>query len=255
MKILLSSAKTMSFSNSYENYGNNPPFFIEKSNEIVNILKNLNKQGLMKLMKISEKLSEDTYTKFQNWNKCYKNIENSPAIFSFSGAVFEQINAKSLSNNDLVFSEKSLRIICGLYGIVKPMDTIMPYRLEMGTKLSIGINKNLYEFWENSLTNYLIEELENDKTPFIINLASNEFSKAIDFKQIQYPVITPVFKEIKNGKEKVVSFFAKQARGAMTNFIIKNKIENMDNLKSFTWNGYHFHSHDEINKSILFLKK
>jgi len=253
MKILISSAKTMNFFTNFKQENIQKPVFIEEAEQIAKVLKKYKPESLMKLMKISEKLALESFKKYEKWNKNFKNVEKSQAIYSFKGAVFEKINADNFCTTELDFAENSIRILCGLYGILKPKDWIMPYRLEMGTKLTVGNCKNLYDFWREKLTNKLIEELERDKTPFIINLASNEFSKVIDFKKINYPVITPVFKEDKEGTLKTISIFAKQARGEMTNFIVKNKITKINNLTKFQWNGYIYQSFEK--NTMLFTRR
>ena len=156
----------------------------------------------------------------------------------FQGDVYQGLKAETFSANEIDFSQENLRILSGLYGLLRPLDLIFPYRLEMGTKLITKTGSNLYKFWENRLHQALLSELKNDEE--IINLASEEYSKAIQLNKFSNPVITPVFKDLKNGELKVISFFAKRARGEMVSFIIKNKIKNSENLKSFSNLGYQF---------------
>lgn len=255
MKILLSSAKTMKFDKKFEFSTKYLPKFIKRSEKIAIFIKKLEKPEIKKLFKISDNLTDEVFENYKKWNLNYENVKFSKALFSYNGAVFDKINPEKFSKEELKFAENSVRIISGLYGILEPSDLIMPYRLEIGLKLEIGNHKNLYSFWKETLTKHLANDLEKDKSPIILNLASNEFSKVINFKKINYKIYTPTFKEEKNGKLKTVAFFAKQARGAMTNFIIKNKIENIENLKVFTWNGYKFNFHDETKNILLFLKK
>ena len=185
-------------------------------------------------MKLSDNLAQLNWQRFQDWNT--KDVGQ--ALFMFKGDVYQGLKAKNFTNIELDFAQENLRILSGLYGLLKPKDLIYPYRLEMGTKLITKTGSNLYKFWENRLHQALLSELKNDEE--IINLASEEYSKAIQLNKFSNPVITPVFKDLKNGELKVISFFAKRARGEMVSFIIKNKIKNSENLKSFSNLGYQF---------------
>ena len=165
-----------------------------------------------------------------------------------NGYVYKGIKANEFSADQMKFAQNNLRIISGLYGLLKPLDRILPYRLEMGTKLTNSIGDNLYEFWNDKLRSYLLSDMSNDEV--LINLASNEYNKALKLNNFTSEIITPVFKDYKNGKLKVISFFAKKARGEMVNFIIKNKINSLEELKLFRNNGYSF-SHQN-NNDMLF---
>jgi len=194
-------------------------------------------------MKLSDNLAQLNWQRFQDWNT--KDVGQ--ALFMFKGDVYQGLKADSLTNIELDFAQENLRILSGLYGLLKPKDLIFPYRLEMGTKLRTKSGNNLYKFWENRLHQSLQSELKNEEE--IINLASEEYSKALQLSKFDNPVITPVFKDFKNGKLKVISFYAKKARGEMVNFIIKNKIKNPENLKYFSNLGYKFT--DETEKGEL----
>lgn len=232
MKIIISPAKKLATDN-FINKGTSIQF-LEETKYLVKELKTYTVSDLKSLMKLSDNLAQLNWQRFQDWNT--KDVGQ--ALFMFKGDVYQGLKAKSFTNIELDFAQENLRILSGLYGLLKPKDLIYPYRLEMGTKLITKTGSNLYKFWENRLHQALLSELKNDEE--IINLASEEYSKAIQLNKFSNPVITPVFKDLKNGELKVISFFAKRARGEMVSFIIKNKIKNSENLKSFSNLGYQF---------------
>ena len=218
MKIIISPAKKLATDN-FINKGTSIQF-LEETKYLVKELKTYTVSDIKSLMKLSDNLAQLNWQRFQDWNT--KDVGQ--ALFMFKGDVYQGLKAENLTNIELDFAQENLRILSGLYGLLKPKDLIFPYRLEMGTKLITKTGNNLYKFWENRLHQALLSELKNEEE--IINLASEEYSKAIQLNKFSNPVITPVFKDLKNGKLKVISFFAKRARGEMVNFIIKNKIKN-----------------------------
>jgi cytoplasmic iron level regulating protein YaaA (DUF328/UPF0246 family) len=232
MKIIISPAKKLATDN-FINKGTSIQF-LEETKYLVKELKTYTVSDLKSLMKLSDNLAQLNWQRFQDWNT--KDVGQ--ALFMFKGDVYQGLKAENFTNIELDFAQENLRILSGLYGLLKPKDLIYPYRLEMGTKLITKTGNNLYKFWENRLHKALLSELKNEEE--IINLASEEYSKAIQLNKFNNPVITPVFKDLKNGELKVISFFAKRARGEMVNFIIKNKIKNSENLKSFSNLGYQF---------------
>ena len=232
MKIIISPAKKLATDN-FINKGTSNQF-LEETNYTVKELKNYTVSDIKILMKLSDNLAQINWQRFQDWNA--KGVGQ--ALFMFKGDVYKGLKAETLTNSELDFAQENLRILSGLYGLLKPKDMIYPYRLEMGTKLKIKTGNNLYKFWEDRLHKALLSELKKGEE--IINLASEEYSKALQINKFNNPVITPVFKDFKNGKLKVISFFAKKARGEMVNFIIKNKIEKSESLKSFSNLGYNF---------------
>jgi len=232
MKIIISPAKKLATDN-FINKGTSIQF-LEETKYLVKELKTYTVSDLKSLMKLSDNLAQLNWQRFQDWNT--KDVGQ--ALFMFKGDVYQGLKAENFTNIELDFAQENLRILSGLYGLLKPKDLIYPYRLEMGTKLITKTANNLYKFWENRLHKVLLSELKNEEE--IINLASEEYSKAIQLNKFNNPVITPVFKDLKNGELKVISFFAKRARGEMVNFIIKNKIKNSENLKSFSNLGYQF---------------
>ena len=241
MKIIISPAKKITNDN-FINKGTSIQF-LEETNYLVKELKTYTVSDIKSLMNLSENLAQLNWQRFQNWNT--KDVGQ--ALFLFKGDVYQGLKAETLTSSELDFAQENLRILSGLYGLLKPKDLIFPYRLEMGTKLKTKSGNNLYKFWENRLYQALLSELKNEEE--IINLASEEYSKALQLSKFDNPVITPVFKDFKNGKLKVISFYAKKARGEMVNFIIKNKIKNPENLKYFSNLGYKFT--DETEKGEL----
>jgi uncharacterized protein len=246
MKIIISPAKKLDTSVKVHNSKMNTSFLGE-SKKLIQILKGKSILELKDLMDLSDNLAQLNWQRFQNWD--IANMNTYKALELFDGAVYEGINVKNFNKSDNNFAQNNLRILSGLYGILKPNDLILPYRLEMGTKLKTIKGNNLYRFWQDKLHQNILEELNKE---VLINLASNEYSKVLNLNKIKSEVITPVFKDYKNGKLKVVSFYAKRARGEMVNFIIKNKITSYEDLKLFKNNGYAFS--DENNGSILFIR-
>ncbi len=236
MLTLISPAKTLDFASPFNI--NNPtlPSFLKETEKLVSILKKASISDLEKNFHISKKLAELNFTRFQNFSKNF-NLKNSrPAIIAFDGDVYDGIDKKNFSQKDFDFAQKNLRILSGLYGLLRPLDLMQPYRLEMGTdfkKFDPKI-KNLYEFWSDKIA----PELDNIETKEIINLASEEYFSAVNVKKIKAKVTNIVFKERKNGTLKIIGINAKKARGVMTNFIIKNRIAEVEKLKEFNEDGY-----------------
>jgi len=243
MKIIISPAKKLA-TNNFINKGTSIQF-LEETNYLVKELKTYSVSEIKILMKLSDNLAQLNWKRFQNWNT--KDVGQ--ALFMFKGDVYQGLKAETFTNIELDFAQENLRVLSGLYGLLKPKDLIFPYRLEMGTKLKTKSGNNLYKFWEDRLHQALLSELKNGEE--IINLASEEYSKAIRLNKFSNPVITPVFKDFKNGKLKVISFFAKKARGEMVNFIIKNKIKKSESLKSFSNLGYQFSEITEKSELVF----
>lgn len=254
MKIIISPAKSQDFSKIQNSVKTTEPYFLKRSEILIKELRKLDVNEISKLMSISENLATLNFNRFKKWNSNFKNIDFNAALFCFTGAVYESLSANTLKKRDISFANKNLRILSGLYGIIKPLDRIMPYRLEMGTSIKIGDNNNLYSFWRDDLSSYLQNEMLEDNDKFLINLASTEYSKAVNFKKLPVEIITPIFKENKDGKFKTVAIFAKKARGAMTRYIIENQITDPTNLKNFTWEGYQLDSINEKKGEWLFVR-
>lgn len=214
------------------------PQFLDQSRKLVHKAKQFSKTELMDFMQISEKLAELNQQRFKSWQPPFSLTNAKQAALAFTGDVYDGLDTPSLTEQDLVFAQQHLRILSGLYGLLKPLDLIQPYRLEMGRPLETRGAKNLYEFWRATVTRALNE------TPgdLLINLASNEYFKAIDKQTLKKEVISPVFKDEKNGKLKIISFFAKKARGTMARYIIENRITTTAGLLDFSEEGYAYHS-------------
>ena len=222
---------------------------------LMSTLRKLNPEQLSSLMHISEKLADLNFQRNLNWQLPFTSDNARQAIFAFTGDVYQGLEAYSLDSNDLAFAQKHLRILSGLYGVLRPLDLIQPYRLEMGSALKHGKHQSLYEFWGSRLAEHLNEELDSQRSQSVINLASNEYFKAVDKKVLKHPVISPVFKDYKNGKYKVISFFAKKARGYMAAWVIRNRIDNPDKIVDFDVAGYRYAASESSPDAPVFLRK
>ncbi len=251
MKIIISPAKSLN--EEIQNKGESTsPALLNHSAKLITVLKKKSISDLATLMKISPKLAELNYQRFQKWNKNFTNKNAVPSIFAFEGDVYQGINISSYNKEQLKNLQKKLFILSGLYGALRPLDLMKPYRLEMGTKLATQDYKNLYEFWGDTIANYLMAQCKANET--IINLASNEYFTSIK-KHLKNPVFTPIFQDQVKGVFKTVSFWAKRARGLMVSFIIKNKINNLDDLREFQAERYFFKEYDSKKNTMLFQRK
>lgn len=238
MKIVVSPAKSLDFESKLPTNRFSLPIFIEEAEKLNKILAKKKPKALSELMSISDNLAQLNWERNQNFKTPFNEENARPAVFAFNGDVYQGLDAYSISKNKLENLQDSLRILSGLYGILKPLDLIQPYRLEMGTSLKVGRKKNLYEFWKKRLTDELNQELQEGD--LFINLASNEYFSAIDQKELKVPVISPVFKDWKNDKLKVISFFAKKARGSMVRYILDSNAKTLDDIKGFSMDDYEF---------------
>ena len=230
------------------------PSFLKESQEIVDVIKKYSPDDLSKLMNISKDLGLLNANRYQDFKTPF-NLKNAKqAIFAFTGDVYKGLDANTLSDTGLEYAQGHFRILSGLYGILKPLDLIQAYRLEMGTKISINNSSSLYEFWSNRITSELNSNLESTKSKFLLNLASNEYSKSIDMKSLN-AVITPVFKDWKNGQYKIISFFAKKARGLMSRYVLENQINSPNDLVGFESDGYVFNEEFSTEISMTFTRK
>jgi len=255
MLLVISPAKSLDFSYNSDLKNSSEPLFLKEAQILVKELRKLKQEELSSLMSISAKLAELNYERFIKWQLQYSLKNAKPAIYSFKGTVYQGLDAKSLSTKEIKFTNKHLRILSGLYGILSPLDLIQEYRLEMGTKLVNPHGKNLYEFWGNKITSEINKTLEKSSgEKVLINLASNEYFKSIKLRNLDYNVITPVFKDYKNGKYKIITFFAKKARGLMTRFIIQNNISKAEDIKAFDLANYFFNPELSKGKDWVFTR-
>jgi len=238
MKILVSPAKSLDYKSALSTNAHSQPAFLKDAAKLNASLKMKSPTELQKLMQISEKLATLNWERNQHFKTPFSPKNARPAVFAFNGDVYSGLDAYSLSENALGVAQKNLRILSGLYGILKPLDLMQPYRLEMGTSFGVEGQKSLYAFWKEKLTAHLKEELATAE--LVVNLASKEYASAIDFKGLETPVIHPVFKDFKNGKLKIISFFAKKARGLMARHLIETNAKTIDDVLVFTSDGYAF---------------
>lgn len=256
MIALVSPAKSLDFNNSSPTSTFSEPNFLNKSQELVNVLKTYSPSQISKLMKISLDLGTLNCDRYQEWGRPF-NLDNAKqSIFAFTGDVYKGLDANSMTEKNLDFCQKHFRILSGLYGMLKPLDLIQAYRLEMGTKTQFNnAHDNLYSFWKETLTNSLNDELKASNSSYVLNLASNEYSKAINFKNVEAEVISPVFKDWKNGEYKIISFYAKKARGLMGRFFINNEIMKPELLKGFDYEGYSYNHELSNDQPFTFTRK
>tara|TARA_B100001123_G_scaffold446385_1_gene600659 strand:- start:1878 stop:2642 length:765 start_codon:yes stop_codon:yes gene_type:complete len=224
------------------------PFFSKNVSELVGFAKELSVEKLQKTMGLSQNLAELNFARFA----AFGTQEKKPAILAFNGDTYQGLNAESLSKQDLDWAQNYLRILSGLYGLLRPLDAIEPYRLEMGSKLEIGGEKSLYGYWGSKLADALNEQAGESGTNLLVNCASQEYFNAIDTDSLQLNVITPVFLETKGNKARVISFFAKKARGMMARFIVQNRLTKMDSLKKFEEGGYKFDPDQSDDEKLIF---
>lgn len=240
MLIVISPAKTLDFETAPITKVHTQPEFLKESRQLVSQLKELTPAEVSSLMKISDKLGVLNFLRFNEWKTPFTLNNAKQALLAFKGDVYTGINADSFNSRDLKFAQKHLRILSGLYGVLKPLDLIQAYRLEMGSKFKNRKGKDLYEFWESKLTDQINQDLKASKSKYLINLASNEYFKSLQADAINAEIIVPVFKDYKNGKYKIISFYAKKARGLMSAYIIKNRLKNPEDIKVFDVDGYKF---------------
>jgi cytoplasmic iron level regulating protein YaaA (DUF328/UPF0246 family) len=242
MIAILSPAKTLDFETPVPNAPEpTQPLFLDQSTLLVETLRKKTPRQLSKLMDISEQLAQLNHQRFQDWHTPFR-LENARSCgLAFKGDVYLGLQAESLSIEQLLYSQDHLRILSGLHGLLRPLDLIQPYRLEMGTELKFRRKKNLYDFWGDQLTQQLNVDIAQVSAPALVNLASNEYSSALQLKKIDCPIISPVFHDEKNGTYKMISFFAKKARGLMARYLILNEISNPEEIKGFNMEGYSYH--------------
>lgn len=253
MKIVISPAKSLDYETKLPTSRGTQPQFLETAAKINRKLAGMSKKKISELMSISDKLADLNYTRYQEFEEEHTKKNSRPAAYAFAGDVYTGLDAYTIPTEKLDRLQNSLRILSGMYGILRPLDLIQPYRLEMGTEIGIGRNKNLYEVWQKKVTGVLNRELEEDE--LFLNLASKEYFKAVDAKNLKVPVIAPVFKDFKNGKLRIISFFAKQARGAMVRYIIDKDARTLNDIKGFDYMDYRFsEEHTKKENEPVFIR-
>jgi cytoplasmic iron level regulating protein YaaA (DUF328/UPF0246 family) len=255
MLTVISPAKTLDFETKPQTSKMSQPQFLENSAELIETMRMQSPKSLSKLMGISPKLAELNADRFQSWQTPSTPENAKQAILAFRGDVYLGLAAEEYNERDFSFAQKNLRILSGLYGLLKPLDLIQPYRLEMGTKIKNPGGDDLYAYWNSTVTDAISDELDAHRNKTLINLASIEYFKAVKPKLLPGKLITPVFKDFKNGTYKILSFFAKKARGSMASFIIKNRISKPEDIKAFDIDGYRFNEDLSTDDSWVFTRK
>lgn len=255
MLALISPAKKLDFETEPTLDSHSQPDFLPQSKKLVSAARKLSRQDLRNLMGISEQLADQNFQRFKDFKPPFDLTNAKQAAMVFNGDTYVGLKAREMSKADLEYAQDHLRILSGLYGVLRPLDLIQPYRLEMGLKFKNPGGENLYEFWDGKLAKAVDDAVAGHKDPTVVNLASNEYFKAIDAKSLKAPVITPVFKEVNQGQARVLGMFAKQARGMMARYIITNRVETADGLKSFTEGGYRFQPERSDDKTWVFTRK
>ena len=240
MLAILSPAKTLDYETPLKTKLNSQPIYGRESNQLIKTLRTFEPFEVASLMKISDKLADLNHKRYVEWRNKPAESKTRPAVLAFKGDVYQGLEAESFNDNDLKFAQRHLRILSGLYGLLRPLDAIQPYRLEMGTKLKTSKGQNLYDYWGTKLTTGLNEALKESKEGTLVNLASNEYFGAVQPKLLEGSLLNIGFKEKRNGQLKFVSFSAKKARGLMAKFIIKERLKNPDDLKNFDLEDYKF---------------
>lgn len=254
MLTVLSPAKTLDYETAPITQSATLPRFMDQSALLVEDARGLNPDDIRALMGVSEQIAHLNHERFMNWQSESTSDNAKQAVLAFKGDVYTGLQAETLSEDDLDFAQTRLRILSGLYGLLRPLDLMQPYRLEMGLKFTNQRGKNLYEFWGEQLTDTLNADLVSAKTEVLINLASNEYFKAVKPKLLNADIITPQFKDLKNGQYKMISFFAKKARGLMARYIIDNRITEPEALRSFSEAGYYYSDEQSQGDQWVFLR-
>ena len=254
MIIVLSPAKTLDYDTPAHVQTHSQPDMLPQAQELIDQLRQVSPQDLATLMKLSDKLAALNVARYGSWQQPFTTDNAKQAVLAFKGDVYTGLDAENLSAEDLDWAQNHLRILSGLYGLLRPLDLMQAYRLEMGTKFANHKGKDLYSFWDMQITDALNSELTNEASPVLVNLASNEYFKSVKTKQLNADIITPVFKDQKNGQYKVISFFAKKARGLMARWAIQERLTDVEQLKQFEEAGYYFSPEQSKAKEWVFLR-
>ena len=252
MKLVLSPAKSLDFETKLPTTQASRALFLKESERLNKLLKKKSAKNLSKLMSISDALGRLNYERNQEWELPFTNENARQAIYAFNGDVYRGLDAYTITEDKLDKLQNTVRILSGLYGVLKPMDLMQPYRLEMGTKMPVGKHKNLYQFWSKTVTNALNEEIRQDE--LFLNLASSEYFKVIDTKSLKVPVIHIEFKDLNKGEYKIIGIFAKLARGLMTRYILNTNAKTLDDIKGFNYDGYGFSEAMSKENQLVFIR-
>lgn len=246
MLIVISPAKTLDYDTPPTTGSFTLPDYLDRSAELIARARRYSALDIAELMEVSMKLAELNFERFEQWRTPFTPDNAKQAVLAFKGDVYTGLDAESFSAEDFSFAQDHLRILSGLYGLLRPLDLMQPYRLEMGRKVDTARGKNLYEFWGETITEGLNRQLQRLKTPYLINLASNEYFKSVKPKVLEGEIITPEFKDWKNGQYKMMGVYAKKARGQLSRFVITNRLTDPERMKDFDVDGYRFN--EELSK-------
>lgn len=255
MLVVISPAKNLDTDSPIPTLHCSQPQLLDQAQLLVEQLQTMPPHQLSDLMHISDKLGQLNYERYQHWQRPFNKGNARPAILTFAGDVYQGLGAHDFNSDDVAFAQQHLRILSGLYGVLRPLDLMQPYRLEMGTRLANARGKDLYAFWGDRITESLNQQIQKTGATALINLASNEYFKSVKGKMLAVPIIEPVFKDWKNGQYKIISFFAKKARGLMSAYIIKSKLTNVENIKSFSDGGYQYSEAMSSSSKWVFTRK
>lgn len=255
MLTIISPAKTLDFDSPATTSNHTQPDLLDQAEQIVDLMASYSPADIEKLMHISPKLADLNAQRFQQWSRPFKQGNAKQAVLAFKGDVYTGLEAQTLTEKELSYAQQHLRILSGLYGLLRPLDLMQAYRLEMGTKLATDKGKNLYDFWGPTITDLLNKQLTEINSDVLLNLASNEYFKSVQTKQINADIVTPVFKDWKNDKYKIISFYAKKARGQMTAWVIKNQVESIDKLADYNVDGYCYSENDSDAVNPVFTRR
>ncbi len=255
MLFLLSPAKSLDYDTPAEGVPHTLPQFVSQSAELIEVLKHKTPAQISQLMDLSDNLAALNVARYEAWRPKFSQKNSKQAVLAFNGDVYEGLDAKSLKLKDLEWAQDHVCILSGLYGVLRPLDWMQPYRLEMGTALANSRGQNLYHFWGDGIAQHLNKQLATHKTPVVINLASQEYFKAVDRKVLNGRVIECVFEDYKGGKYKVISFFAKRARGLLARYAIEKKIQNPEKLKDFKVEGYAYAASESDDNRLVFRRR
>lgn len=252
MLALISPAKTLDYETALPTDVHTLPRLLTHSQQLIDISRQLSATQIADLMKVSEKIAHLNVARFKDWQPEFNFSNARQAVFAFKGDVYTGLDAYALNDSQIEYAQQHLRMLSGLYGLLRPLDLMMPYRLEMGTKLHNVRGHNLYQFWDHHITDLINQDLANAESELLLNLASDEYYKSVNVAEIRAEIIKPVFLDQKNGKYKVISFYAKKARGLMARYMIENQLQRIEDLKSFNLDGYYFDSGSSIHGELVF---
>lgn len=255
MLFLLSPAKSLDYETPLAGQPHTAPLFVKESKVLIDVLRTQSPQQIAELMDLSDKLSALNVARYHAWSTRATEKNARQAALAFDGDVYGGLDARNMSADDLVWAQNHVCVLSGLYGVLRPLDLMQPYRLEMGTQLANPHGANLYAYWGSRISEYLNQRLKSDTSPVVINLASNEYFKAVDQKALKAQVVECVFQEYKGGQYKIVSFFAKRARGLMARYATVNRLTHIDQLKAFDSEGYGFDAKASSPAKLVFRRK